>query len=224
MQLLIPSSEEEDTEDGDTTTFSKKSDQTDKERTSNGGGSGGSTTSCINDEDEGGSTPPSKKIIKDNNNNNSTSSVMSDDLRHQFEAMKTVWRQAKRAESQESLHEGHNSQDCNEKHSEEDPAAAAAEAGSDLKRKAARMAVETALAVDQEISRWQNGIADLEALLAAEEAAAAEDKYESESDEEEKEEASRRRDGRRRRPVQEIDVPRFPILARVIPVDDEDDA
>eukprot|EP00751_Fragilariopsis_kerguelensis_P008179 CAMPEP_0170786344 /NCGR_PEP_ID=MMETSP0733-20121128/17532_1 /TAXON_ID=186038 /ORGANISM="Fragilariopsis kerguelensis, Strain L26-C5" /LENGTH=83 /DNA_ID=CAMNT_0011132143 /DNA_START=533 /DNA_END=784 /DNA_ORIENTATION=+ len=39
----------------------------------------------------------------------------------------------------------------------------------DLKRKERDTAVETAIKIDNEISQWRGGIADLEALLAAEE-------------------------------------------------------
>lgn len=82
----------------------------------------------------------------------SSSGVLSDELREQFETMKAVWRQTKRANSvDEDIQDGN--LPCQE----------------ELKRKERETAVETALAVDEEISRWKNGIAELEAMLAAEE-------------------------------------------------------
>jgi hypothetical protein len=88
--------------------------------------------------------------------------ILSNELREQFEAMKAVWRQAKRESSlsddEEEGGKGNDKDVCETVQHRED-----------LKRKERETAVETALAVDAEIARWQNGIADLEALLAAEE-------------------------------------------------------
>lgn len=88
----------------------------------------------------------------DESSNPSSSTVLSQELREQFESMKTVWRQSKRAQSDEKFSQG-----------------GVASSQEDLRRKARETAVETALAVDEELSRWKNGIAELEAMLAAEE-------------------------------------------------------
>ncbi|KAG7358988.1 hypothetical protein IV203_015577 [Nitzschia inconspicua] len=82
----------------------------------------------------------------------SSSTVLSEELREQFEAMKAVWRQSKRSDSgEDGTRSGNNA------------------LREELKRKERETAVETALAVDEEISRWENGIAELEVMLAAEE-------------------------------------------------------
>jgi len=69
--------------------------------------------------------------------------VISDELRQNFEAMKEVWREADR---------------------ESEADAAMLE---ELRHKERSQAIETALAVESEIAKWQVGIAELEALLAA---------------------------------------------------------
>lgn len=86
----------------------------------------------------------------------SNDAILSMDLRDQFEAMKTVWRQARRGD--ENIDDSSSSS--------EQRATAMAE----LKRKERETAVETAIKVEKEITSWKNSIADLEALLAAEEA------------------------------------------------------
>ncbi|KAL3915705.1 MAG: hypothetical protein SGARI_008129, partial [Bacillariaceae sp.] len=70
-------------------------------------------------------------------------------------AMKSVWRQARRP-SADDLGE------------QADASQAQDEGEEELRRKQREMAVETALAVDTEISRWKNGIAELDAMSAEE--------------------------------------------------------
>ena len=107
------------------------------------------------------------------------SDVLSAELRDNFEAMKSVWRQARRADTDET---------------------------EDLRRKEREIAVETALALDAEISRWQTGIAELEALLATEESAGEDD---TESDQQPPRERPR-------------NVIQFPSLLPVIAPEDDD--
>jgi hypothetical protein len=66
-------------------------------------------------------------------------SVLPEELRANFEAMKSVWRQARRASGEEE---------------------------EELRRKERELAIETAVSADAEIAKWQSGIAELEALLA----------------------------------------------------------
>jgi len=86
----------------------------------------------------------------------SNDAILSMDLRNQFEAMKTVWRQARRGD-----------EDVDDSSSSPEQRATAM---AELKRKERETAVETAIKVEKEITSWKNSIADLEALLAAEEA------------------------------------------------------
>jgi len=88
-------------------------------------------------------------VVGTNANNNNT--ILSDDLRDQFETMKSIWRQARRGND------------------DGDSSSNTAMIRKDWKRKERDTAVETAIKVDNEISQWRGGIADLEALLAAEE-------------------------------------------------------
>lgn len=83
-------------------------------------------------------------------NVNNDYAILSDDLRDQFETMKSIWRQARRG------NDGNSSSNTTM-------------IRKDLKRKERDTALETAIKVDNEISQWRGGIADLEALLAAEE-------------------------------------------------------
>eukprot|EP00980_Cylindrotheca_fusiformis_P029946 scaffold24080_cov142-Cylindrotheca_fusiformis.AAC.1 len=106
------------------------------------------------------------------------SSVLSNDLREQFENMKTAWRRARRSTGDD---------------------------GEELRRKEEeRAALDTAVAVESEMERWRNGIAELEAMLA---------------EEEEDDESSAEGEGNR---PQEL-VVRFPYLPPVVPSDEEDD-
>jgi hypothetical protein len=126
-QLIIPLEDEADTSVG-------------------GGNSGSSTSNRINKVAESAFTAPSFDASE-----KLSSTVLSDNLREQFESMKTVWRQVRRASTgEEGVQTGQHSLQ-------------------ELKRKERKTAVETALAVDQEISKWKNGIAELETMLAAEE-------------------------------------------------------
>ncbi len=70
---------------------------------------------------------------------------MTGERRESVEARKTEWRQARSSEAE------------GEENTEE------------LKRKEREKAVETGVAVDAEISRWQKGIAELELMLSSQE-------------------------------------------------------
>lgn len=91
-------------------------------------------------------------------NSNVGEAILSADLRDQFETMKRVWRQARR-----QCDGVGSSSDIDEETKER-----RALIIHDLKRKERDTAIETAIKVDNEISQWHNGIADLEALLAEE--------------------------------------------------------
>jgi len=85
-------------------------------------------------------------------NANNHNSILSDDLRDQFETMKSLWRQAHR-----------------ENDDDDGSSSNTTMIRKDLKRKERDTAVETAIKIDNEINQWRGGIADLEALLAAKE-------------------------------------------------------
>jgi hypothetical protein len=137
-----------------------------------------------------------------NNNNNNKNNVrsdnqgaISDELRQNFEAMKAVWRQADRESGGD---------------------AAILE---DLRHKERAQAIETAIAVETEIAKWQMGIAELEAMLAA-------GNEEDEGDiyylhEEERVSSDEELDGRFQKllPVAAIRFPSLPPV--VVPDDDE---
>lgn len=99
---------------------------------------------------------------RNNDNNYNGDSILSDDLRGQFETMKSVWRQARRGND--------NGDGSSFSHANDDTATKQRQARirKELKRKEREAARETAIKIDNEISQWRNGIADLEALLAAE--------------------------------------------------------
>jgi len=110
----------------------------------------------------------------DNNNssnNNDDDDILSDELRDQFETMKSVWRQARRGDGDgsSSSSNSNNSEDTETKERRR------ARVRKDLKRKERETALDTAIKVDDEINQWRNGIADLEALLAAEDSELDED-------------------------------------------------
>jgi hypothetical protein len=77
---------------------------------------------------------------------NDSRSLLTPHLRESFETMKSIWRHSRRPNST-----GNESFDGDDADS--------------LKRKQRELAVETALAVNSEITRLQSGIAELEALL-----------------------------------------------------------
>jgi len=104
-------------------------------------------------------------IVDNRAQNNKDGDILSDDLRDQFETMKSVWRQARRSAA--SLDDDATTSACNGDGTETKELGASLLEG--LKRKERETAVETAIKVENEISKWQHGIADLEALLAAEE-------------------------------------------------------
>lgn len=175
--------------------------------------------------------------------------VLSDELREKFETMKSVWRHAKRAsngnlEEQEDVVDGQDPQEVGqmdpheEDHDDGQPSqrvrlGSSDNSSQDLKRKAREMAVQTALAVAEEIARWQNGIADLEALLAAEEQEGRGEEDDDVVDEELEEDAAQvnalgvrevvvvhhqQQNHPRRLPLPE--ELRFPVLPPVVPTDD----
>jgi hypothetical protein len=127
---------------------------------------GAMATASVGDESQG--SRQHEETVADTNHSQigTSSTVLSQELREQFETMKEVWRQAKRASSNaESDHE-------NDPPPQMDDAQESSESHlvrQNLKRKERETAVETALAVDAEIASWRNGIAELEAMLAAEE-------------------------------------------------------
>jgi hypothetical protein len=123
-----------------------------------------------------------------NNANNRT--VLPDELRENFEAMQYVWRQSLRASGEEAK---------------------------ELSRKEREKAVETAIAVDAEINRWQNGIAELEALLSAQEGR---QDY-SDDDGDDEEDAESNHGGHLPQPQRNAIV--FPLLPPVIPPEDADE-
>jgi len=86
--------------------------------------------------------------------------ILSVELRDQFENMKSIWRQARRGDDDEGSSSLNDNSETREQR---------VRVRENLKRKEREIAVETAIQVQNEISTWQNGIADLEALLAAEE-------------------------------------------------------
>lgn len=92
--------------------------------------------------------------------------ILSSELRDQFESMKSIWRQARRGHDDEGSCSSNDNSEARERK---------LQAREDLKRKEREVAVETALKIQNEITTWQNGIADLEALLAAEEDQASND-------------------------------------------------
>jgi len=142
--------------------------------------------------------------------NEANDALLSSELREQFETMKSIWRQARR--DQEDERSSSSTDDTETRHRR-------LSVRKDLKRKEREAALETAIKVQNEIETWQNGIADLEALLANEE--------EEESEEEEGENGP---PGireiafvRRNRDVQRENYPQiqFPYLPAAIPTEDE---
>lgn len=85
--------------------------------------------------------------------------ILSDDLRDQFETMKCVWRQARRGDEDLDSSSSNDSSITKKRRGN---------LRAELKRKERETAVETAIKVEREIALWEEGIADLEALLAAE--------------------------------------------------------
>ena len=134
----------------------------------------------------------------ENSNNNNGShhggggeGVLTHELRESFEAMKAIWRQAGRDNEDSAANE-------------------------ELKRKMREHAIETALAVDSEVTKWQNGVAELEAMLSA---AADEDGSEGDYNSEDVDEEDMRQGHHGVRPLPAV---RFPSLPPVVVPDDED--
>jgi hypothetical protein len=173
----------------------------------------------------------------------SSSNILSDELREQFETMKAVWRQAKRASSSLSAHddgeEGEYGENDEEVHlqgqEQQQPRRQYLQRQvEELKRKQRETAVETAVAVDAEVQRWKDGIADLEALLAAEDLSSGDDDLDNATDEEAEESFNGREIVVMRRhpppPIQPAQQQhhrhhnlQFPRLPPVVPDDDDDD-
>lgn len=134
--------------------------------------------------------------------------VLSAELREQFETMKSIWREARRGHGDEGSSSSTDNTDTRERRTR---------VRQELRRKEREIAMETAIKVQNEIETWQNGIADLEALLAAEE--------EQELLEEEnglpgiREIAFVRRNYNA--PRQNLPQIRFPFLPPAIPTEDE---
>lgn len=136
--------------------------------------------------------------------------VLSAELREQFETMKSIWRQARRGQDDDRSSSSTDNTDTRERR---------IRVCQELRRKEREIAVETAIKVQNEIEKWQNGIADLEDLLAAEE--------EQEWSEEDGENGPpgireiafvRRNDNVPRQNPPQI---RFPCLPPAIPTEDE---
>ena len=143
--------------------------------------------------------------------------ILSSELRDQFESMKSIWRQARRGHDDEGSCSSNENSEVRERK---------IRIREDLKRKEREVAVETALKIENEITSWQNGIADLEALLAAEEEQAANENGVPEEDGDDgppgiREIAFIRRFNNVPRPIPpQI---RFPSLPPAIPTEDETD-
>lgn len=117
--------------------------------------------------------------------------VLSDELRRNFEAVKEARRQVDREKGAEpALLEG-------------------------LRRKERQQAIETALAVESEVAKWQSGIAELEAMLAATEQEEDRSRFDAEGGQQ----GLNLDDGFQARPVADI---RFPSLPPVVVPDDDD--
>ena len=122
-------------------------------------------------------------------------SVLPDGLRANFEEMKSVWRAARRAESSNNSSWGDNEKE-------------------ELKRKERELAVETAVSANAEIAKWENGIAELEALLGEQQDG--EEYYDGEEEEQDMPEDEHHQN---QHPVVE-----FPALVSIPVVPVEDDA
>lgn len=112
------------------------------------------------------------------NKNGGGNTVLSNELRERFETMQTVWRRARRSSGDDVA---------------------------ELRRKEQRVALDTAVAIESEMRMWQNGIAELEAMLAEEEGNEDHDYASYEEIQ-----------------VQPLEAVRFPSLPPVIPADEED--
>ena len=139
----------------------------------------------LDDESKQGASANGETSQSESNDDNNRT-ALPDELRENFEAMTSVWRQALRASGEEAK---------------------------DLRRREREKAVETAIAVDAEINRWQNGIAELEALLSEQEG------RQDYSDDEEEEDAESNHGGHLPQPQRNAFV--FPRPPPVIPPEDD---
>lgn len=173
--------------------------------------------------EESGSQDGSKSLTKDNeedldrreathstekeeeNSNHSGSNILPPELKEKFEAIRALGRQLGRASNYET-----------EKHYESDDASASNgvpdgnTSKEDLKRKERAIATDAALAIDSEISKWRNGIAELEAVLAAMD------------EEDEAEQGGSHVEGGRELPNPPR-VIRFPALPPLVPPEEDED-
>ena len=124
------------------------------------------------------------------NDGNGSRSILPPELRERFETMKSMWRQSRRQSPEGSTNDGTEIEV--------------------LKRKQREIAVETAIAVDYEISRLQGGIDELEALLNVEDSYDDDDEVEDSCGEDDE-------DG-----IYHDDVVAV-VLPSVVPVDDDND-
>ena len=127
MQLLVPPL------DDDSSSSSSSS--------SNSNHLDGDAPVGLEEEEDGGT---SHHDHANKSSRNKDSNILSDELKENFEAMKSLWRQSRRATASSDDEE-------------------------ELRHRAREKAVETAVAVDSEILRWQNSISELESLLAEQE-------------------------------------------------------
>lgn len=158
-------------------------------------------------------------VDRNDSNNANDDAILSGDLRDQFEAMKSVWRQARRGSEDAASSSFNDSSETRERREI---------VRADLKRKERETAVETAIKVANEIATWQDGIADLEALLAA---AEEEEELPIEEETDEGDEVVRENGPpgvreiefvARHAPPRPAQV-RFPFLPPAIPTDEEED-
>jgi hypothetical protein len=140
----------------------------------------------LDDESKQGASADGETSQSESHNDNNRT-VLPDELRENFEVMTSVWRQSLRASGGESK---------------------------ELSRKEREKAVETAIAVDAEINRWQNGIAELEAFLSEQEG-----RQDYSDDDYDEEDAESNHGGHLPQPPRNANV--FPLLPPVIPPEDD---
>jgi hypothetical protein len=140
----------------------------------------------LDDESKQGASSDGETFQSESTNNNNRT-VLPAELRENFQAMTSVWRQSLRASGEEAK---------------------------EISRKEREKAVETAIAVDAEINRWQNGIAELEALLSEQEG-----RQDYSDDDDDEEDAESNHGGHLPQPQRNAVV--FPLLPPVIPPEDD---
>ena len=179
----------------------------------------GISNHCVG-ENQGPSDAENHPRLPAGDENRVSDGILSAELRDQFESMKSIWRQARRGHGEQGSSSSNDSSQTKENRTR---------SREDLKRKEREIAVETAIKVQNEITTWQNGIADLEALLAAEEQESNDESGEWEvmPQEEENVPVAIREiafvRGMNNGPRQIPPQVRFPFLPRAIPMEDEID-